>query len=489
MKDTSVGEGIDLDQDIVETQCRTPPKKKPQADEIQQFDILDDDNDNKNSDNPATKRSKSENMADDIVSGDDDSDGQQPESTPKRLRKQSESDPPNYNENVTKSDRARRNGHRKVSQHSHESVDISSDEENGGSINTFTTASPKAKTNLPDNNDKDDIGPDENPSATDKIDDDSVKTTPTQALRRSSRISGDPKKENQYVDLDGDAMMTTYTGSTEMIFVYPPGKRGSIRVTEEERGRLDGRLYLNDSLLDFYIKFLEMRIKRYSPDVHERRIFFSSFFFGRLRQGTGGNIDYHGVKSWTKNIDLFEQKYVFVPICDSYHWSVFVIVNLHNLQCFLEDAKSTDAVIPADEKPAIFYLDSLDPERGVEFGDSMCQYLAEEWYARKVPDDKKTIISKQQILDQIPELVETNRPRIPIQTNETDCGLYVLLCLQMFLTNDRGFKTKLLSRSSLSTAFSHIQIEKLRLEIISLIDTLKESWKWRTGRSITGNAK
>lgn len=303
-------------------------------------------------------------------------------------------------------------------------------------------------------------------------------TTP---LRRSSRISAassDGKKDNQCVDLVGEAAMTNYEGPTDMIFVFPPGKRGSIRVTEEERGRLKKRLYLNDSLIDFYIKYLERRYKKQRTSFRDNSMFFSSFFFGRLTQRSTKGIDYEGVKSWTKNIDIFSQKYVFVPICESYHWSLMVIVNLNNLHLFMDKGDNLPD-LKLDEKPAAFYLDSLDPERGSEFGNSLSQYLAEEWFARKVEDEDKTDEKRQSVYEQVSKLVDTNKPKIPMQNNEYDCGLYLLQCLQMFLTNEENFKIKLINKRPLGNVFTHLHIQKLRVGIIHLMEVLEESWRLR----------
>jgi sentrin-specific protease 7 len=34
---------------------------------------------------------------------------------------------------------------------------------------------------------------------------------------------------------------------------------------------------------------------------------------------------YERVKKWTKNVDVFDQDYLFVPIHDHAHWSVAIV--------------------------------------------------------------------------------------------------------------------------------------------------------------------
>lgn len=403
----------------------------------------------------------------------------------------------NYNKNTVSKDRAARSNQRLKIPNSDVVCELSSDEENGICPNTCPPPPDDPMTARARTEHTSTIMNQNMDNATNlskrAMNESSKVMTSTPPLRRSSRISAassDGKKDNnQCVDLVGEAgMMATYKGPTNMIFVYPPGKRGSIRVTEEERGRLKEKLYLNDSLIDFYIKYLEKRYKKRRTSFTDNSMFFSSFFFGRLTQRSTKSIDYEGVKSWTKNIDIFSQKYVFVPICESYHWSLMVIVNLNNLHLVMDKGDALPEFTPS-EKPAAFYLDSLDPERGSEFGDSLSEYLAEEWFARKVAEEDKTDEKKQSILEQVSKLVDTNKPKIPMQNNEYDCGLYLLQCLQMFLSNKENFEIKLINKKPLSNAFCHIHIHKLRMEIIELMNLLEESWNWRTGQKLLDDQK
>lgn len=288
----------------------------------------------------------------------------------------------------------------------------------------------------------------------------------------------------ELVDLEISSGNTPYTGSTDLIFVYPPGVRGSVRVTAEERERLSQRKYLNDSLIDFYIKYLETCLLTQPKQLHESRTFFSSFFFGRMSQMKSAQakepkirmIDYKGVAKWTKNIEIFTQKYVFVPICDSYHWSLIIVINLNNL----EDALGKKD-LSEDKSPKIVYLDSLDPERGNNFGLKMCQYLTEEWITRKDGMEKIPSNVRKEKLAQFKTILKVLKPHIPIQSNEYDCGLYVLQCLQMFLQNTNSFQEKLsMGVMNMKNAFTHTDIEMLRRNILMLMNNLSASWKWKT---------
>lgn len=274
------------------------------------------------------------------------------------------------------------------------------------------------------------------------------------------------------------ALDAPFKGPCHFIFKFPPTGRGSIRVTAEERGRLNSCQYLNDTLIDFYIKYLENTLTYRPADKQFTSKFFSSFFFGVLRRGKLGSykgaksaIDYDGVKGWTKGVDLFSIEYVFVPICDSYHWSLIIVANLHELQDYL-DGKFTEG----SAVPRILYFDSLDPKRGQEFGTIMLHYLVEEYLNRKKSEDVSDDLRKE-TLDRFKKAIPVQKVLVPLQSNEYDCGLYVLNNLSMFLENRDDFTTKLLhGEIEMKNMYSHMDIQNLRIDITTLMTCLEDDW-------------
>lgn len=298
-----------------------------------------------------------------------------------------------------------------------------------------------------------------------------------QTPRRSQRVknSAHASKEQreaarELVELDSFTVNEPYTGPTHTIFVFPPGKRGSVTVTVEERNRLKERKYLNDSLIDFYIKYLEMGLQSQARCPENVPFFYSSFFFKRMIQKRP--IDYSGVKSWTKDIDIFKRKYIFVPICDSYHWSLIIIINLHSLKDLLENGSDS---MDTGSSPKIIYMDSLDPERGSEFGSKIIHYLSEEYHHRKSNDERPGSEPPNQRCKKINKLVRILKPRVPIQSNEYDCGLYLLQCLKLFVSDGYFQKRVIDEEDDLENAFSHTEVEQLRKDICDLMDRLQQN--------------
>lgn len=296
----------------------------------------------------------------------------------------------------------------------------------------------------------------------------------------------------------------TYDGPRDLIFMYPPGERGNIRVTTEERERLKQHKYLNDSLIDFYLKFLETDLKRRPPPFNFATKFFSSFFFGVLRRvKTDGarkkkstakspSIDYNGVKNWTRGFDIFSTDFVIVPICDSFHWSLIIVANLKNLENTLQN-QQTDMKQDGKERghlndpgrPKIIYLDSMDPDRGGDLAIPIRHYLVEEWLARKKGygsegrDNERTNTIKA-FRRAIPLL----KPNVPVQNNEYDCGLYVLNNLSMFLNNTESFMAKVLQGDmDMKMMYGSGDITKLRKNMTFLMDLFEAEWNQNIEKS------
>ncbi|XP_032071178.1 sentrin-specific protease 6 isoform X2 [Thamnophis elegans] len=151
---------------------------------------------------------------------------------------------------------------------------------------------------------------------------------------------------------------TVFIGPIEKLIVYPPPPaKGGISVTNEDLQCLIEGEFLNDVIIDFYLKYLVLeRLKKEDADrIHV----FSSFFYKRLNQRERRNLQEtskltiqqkrHGrVKTWTRHVDIFEKDFIFVPLNEAAHWFLAVI-------CF-----------PGLEKPIYeanpFYQENVPPQ-------------------------------------------------------------------------------------------------------------------------------
>jgi Ulp1 family protease len=131
---------------------------------------------------------------------------------------------------------------------------------------------------------------------------------------------------------------------------------------------------------------LSIRISRHDDGslVH----FFSSHFYSALVKDKPS-----GVKRWTekKGIDIFQKKFIFIPINKTLHWSQCVVINPgaiieHNKG--LEEGFNEDDFFDEDALfPCILFLDSLKAHQKAQVAKNVRDWLNAEWKRLGKSDD------------------------------------------------------------------------------------------------------
>ncbi|XP_068867400.1 sentrin-specific protease 6 isoform X2 [Aphelocoma coerulescens] len=171
---------------------------------------------------------------------------------------------------------------------------------------------------------------------------DSSKGSPSHRESKIKNVASESKMQQRNKQLpffDDDEEIgephTVFIGPIEKLIVYPPSPaKGGISVTNEDLHCLNEGEFLNDVIIDFYLKYLVLeKLKKEDADrIHV----FSSFFYKRLNQRERRNIHEtsnlsiqqkrHGrVKTWTRHVDIFEKDFIFVPLNEAAHWFLAVI--------------------------------------------------------------------------------------------------------------------------------------------------------------------
>ncbi|NXY13056.1 SENP6 protease, partial [Atrichornis clamosus] len=171
---------------------------------------------------------------------------------------------------------------------------------------------------------------------------DSSKGSPSHRESKIKNVASESKMQQRNKQLpffdDDDEIgepHTVFIGPIEKLIVYPPSPaKGGISVTNEDLHCLNEGEFLNDVIIDFYLKYLVLeKLKKEDADrIHV----FSSFFYKRLNQRERRNIHEtsnlsiqqkrHGrVKTWTRHVDIFEKDFIFVPLNEAAHWFLAVI--------------------------------------------------------------------------------------------------------------------------------------------------------------------
>eukprot|EP00953_Heterococcus_sp_UTEX-ZZ885_P023458 12893-Heterococcus_DN1.PRE.1 len=225
--------------------------------------------------------------------------------------------------------------------------------------------------------------------------DEKAKAVPTRTSKRLKALSSGSTT-------DSKAVATNET-QDRIQLVYPTekGAQDVITLTLTDYARLDDGEFLNDNIVDFFLKIsyslrpkcvdnssneetlqlhiqhasyahlrntlnnltgvyhalsiiqalyidpeqiIRMRHSNLRPQQIQKELavqedrkaqshFFSSHFFTKLREVPVSNFDeaYAGVQRWSRNVDLFSSKFVFVPIAEHLHWSLAILCNLHAL--------------------------------------------------------------------------------------------------------------------------------------------------------------
>ncbi|XP_051725153.1 sentrin-specific protease 6 isoform X2 [Ctenopharyngodon idella] len=322
-----------------------------------------------------------------------------------------------------------------------------------------------------------------------------------QALKPFSSSSDAPRCEIATLsvsDSDEDDLIVLPSSPKQeikklVVYPPPPAKRG-LTITEEDLDCLEEGEFLNDVILDFYLRYLvcEQQDKEDATKYHV----FSSFFFKHLTQedrkglpeSTGLSIQerrHNRVKTWTRNVNLFEKDFIFVPINQMAHWYLAVICfpgkisqtsdldphlsgRKHSVEylfdqsppnpmslfyspesskplsrwsqsiddfdqsfCFLSDDEAEDdvqvvknrsALNNVSKQPCILIMDSLTCSERSSVVQILQEYLQEEW---------KVKMGSQQSFGN--EVMKGWNPLVPQQDNYTDCGIYVLQYVESFL--------------------------------------------------------
>ncbi|XP_028255507.1 sentrin-specific protease 7-like isoform X1 [Parambassis ranga] len=279
---------------------------------------------------------------------------------------------------------------------------------------------------------------------------------------------------------------------------YPSAPcKGRITVTKEDLACLKDGEFLNDVIIDFYLKYL--LLEGVGGPVAQRSHVFSSFFYKQLsRRRAAGEDDapsvpdrhtrHQRVKTWTRNIDIFTKDFLFVPVNQDAHWFLVVVCfpGLEELQYeefqrraegseraagrtsfglrAQQTPESTEQGCRKDtvlKRPCILVMDSLK----LSYHENVCRllrdYLQVEWEVRRRTPRLFTSDS-----------MRSSNCRVPQQDNSSDCGLYLLQYVESFLQNPVvHFDLPL----QLDSWFPRQRVRQKREEIRSLVMRLHRS--------------
>ncbi|KAL2520727.1 putative ubiquitin-like-specific protease 2B [Forsythia ovata] len=203
--------------------------------------------------------------------------------------------------------------------------------------------------------------------------------------------------------------------------IYPKGDPDAVSISKRDVDLLRPDTFVNDTIIDFYIKYLKNKQK---PEERFRFHFFNSFFFRKMANmdkdpssAFDGKAAFQRVRKWTRKVNLLERDFIFIPINYNYHWSLIVI-------CYFGEVAKYEETDKSVRVPCILHMDSV---RGSHAGlnDLMQSYLWEEWKERQTEaceDLHAKFINLKFVSLELPQ-----------QQNLYDCGLFLLHYVELFL--------------------------------------------------------
>ncbi|XP_075511183.1 putative ubiquitin-like-specific protease 2A isoform X2 [Primulina tabacum] len=226
----------------------------------------------------------------------------------------------------------------------------------------------------------------------------------------------------------------THVNTSDMAFediIYPKGDPDAVCISKKDVDLLQPMTFINDTVIDFYIKYL---LNRMSAEQHRFHA-FNAFFFRKLAdldqdpsRARDGKKAFQRVWKWTRNVNLFEKDYLLIPVNFSSHWSLIVICHPGKVA----NCKEND-MDDSSEMPCILHMDSLQgSHRGFE--KLIQNYLLEEWKERH--NEPETDVSVK--FSKLPFVAL----QLPQQENFFDCGLFLLHYAELFLQLAANFSTR-----------------------------------------------
>nr|XP_022918733.1 uncharacterized protein LOC111427716 [Onthophagus taurus] len=323
----------------------------------------------------------------------------------------------------------------------------------------------------------------------------------------------------------------------KQLLIYPPEGKGGLSINTEDYLCLAQDQFLNDVIIDFYLKYIVMQF----PEEQQQKIhIFSTFFYKRLttkplkatRRMNPAEMDANlsaaqkrhvRVKNWTKNVNIFEKDFIIIPINENCHWFLAIICFPGMEGCHTMDGKpyklepkqksqqkkklssmgnvtitqikmekgdspicdgelsdkdeaegdeseleseeeieepKPSGVVPPLKQPCILIFDSLaagtSRSRVVA---TLRDYLSCEYLTKM--NIEKTFNK---------DNIKCSCPKVPQQTNFTDCGLYLLQYVESFF--ETPIKSYQFPIRELKTWFEEMTVTRKREDIAKLIEQL-----------------
>ena len=259
------------------------------------------------------------------------------------------------------------------------------------------------------------------------------------------------------------AVSSAADSDTLMVY-YPDHGKSRVKITKADFNVLGEYEMLNDSAIDFYLKWIEHEVVMKSPGMVDRFLFFGTFFFKKMTtqikaklRGPTARLDrLASVEKYNSRggESIWDRQFLIIPINEAFHWSLAVAcIGPPEAQTEGETKRRPEAETeaPKPRKIDLLYFDSLG-HKGRKHCKEIVEYLNYKWnkeytadgsnpsveYPYKMPpavttrsggSASPTYECEEDGVSQV-NLVQKHAPN---QDNGHDCGVFLLEYAERFV--------------------------------------------------------
>ena len=198
---------------------------------------------------------------------------------------------------------------------------------------------------------------------------------------------------------------------------------------------------------------------------------------GEERKGLTRDERHHArVSKWTKDVDLFEKDFIFVPVnYKEEHWFLIVICYPMLAAPKWDSVREPGSILPVTrmaQRPCVLVFDSVAGGEAVAkfTANVILGYLQREYVVKKGAAAPASASSTPDFRERLKRI----SPVVPLQDGDVDCGLFLLQFAESFFThpisdfNEAALRAKE-DEEGLSNWFSQDLIDAKRQQIKDLI--------------------
>lgn len=187
----------------------------------------------------------------------------------------------------------------------------------------------------------------------------------------------------------------------------------SIDIYVKDYITLNPGIFINDIIINFYLNFLSLFYEKSSFPFY----IFNTFFYPLISfKINASNFPESICYKPKKKINIFDYKYLIIPIFEGNHWSTVIVTHPNKMKC-----------ISKDNCPCIIYLDSYYENNAKCIG-TIKRFIYSEYALYNGTYSREDYFLKV-------KYIKTFIPKVPKQPNTFDCGIFMLTYIEKFLSN------------------------------------------------------